>query len=198
MTDVIVLRPGYTHLDASGTFRAGGTITLVRGDGYRILIDTGGPGERALLLDALAHQRLTPEQITHVVCTHGHVDHVSNNNLFPEAEFLMGRDRSVGIRFSPLELSGGPIAIARGVQVLATPGHTSEDLSLVINTDVGVVAIVGDLFENAADLEHEELWLSQSRDPSRQRKSRAEIFELADFIVPGHGDRFATRRPALR
>ena len=188
----MVLRPGYTYLDASGASRAGGTITLVTGDEFRILIDTGGPGERALLIDALADQQLTPEQITHVVCTHGHVDHVGNINLFGDAEFLMARDRSRNDRFASLDFSTGTMTLAAGVQLMATPGHTSEDISVLVSTDSGVVAIVGDLFESAADLEDEQLWISQSRDPELQRGSRSVVLALADFIVPGHGDSFAT------
>lgn len=192
MADVIVLRPGYAYLDASGALRAGGTITLVVADELRILVDTGGPRDRALLMDALARHHLTPEEIRYVVCTHGHIDHVSNNNLFPRAEFLMGRDHSVGDSFSSLDFSTDPIAIASGVQLLATPGHTSEDISVLVRADSGVVAIVGDLFEGAADLENEQLWISQSRDPELQRSYRSAILALADFIVPGHGDSFAT------
>jgi glyoxylase-like metal-dependent hydrolase (beta-lactamase superfamily II) len=60
-----------------------------------------------------------------------------------------------------------------------------------IQTERGVVAIAGDVFENGADV-HGDTWIPFSRDPQRQRRSRAEILSLADFIVPGHGDIFST------
>jgi glyoxylase-like metal-dependent hydrolase (beta-lactamase superfamily II) len=79
---------------------------------------------------------------------------------------------------------------------MATPGHTSEDLSVLVSTSDGVVAIVGDLFENADD-QVGDAWTRFSRDPLEQRRHRAAILSRADFIVPGHGDRFATRRRPL-
>jgi glyoxylase-like metal-dependent hydrolase (beta-lactamase superfamily II) len=81
------------------------------------------------------------------------------------------------------------VTIADGVQIIATPGHTSEDISVLVTTERGVVAIVGDLFENADD-DRDESWVRFSRDPRRQRTHRAEILSIADLIVPGHGDMF--------
>jgi glyoxylase-like metal-dependent hydrolase (beta-lactamase superfamily II) len=99
----------------------------------------------------------------------------------------MGRDRSVRDEFRPLDL---PLELTPEVRVVATPGHTPEDLSVLVRTPRGVVAIVGDLFESASDAE---VWVQHSQDPERQRHSRAEVLQVADFIVPGHGDMFATR-----
>jgi glyoxylase-like metal-dependent hydrolase (beta-lactamase superfamily II) len=186
--EVVVLRPGFAYVDSSGTPRAGATVSLVRVD-TRIVVDTGGPAERSLVVELLAHHNLTPEQIDYVVCTHGHIDHVGNNNLFPRATFFSGQDRSVGDAFSVLDFSRGPIAITSGVQLVATPGHTSEDISILVHTARGVVAIVGDLFEHAADSVGE-TWVAVSRDPQQQRRRRAEILSVADYIVPGHGDIF--------
>jgi glyoxylase-like metal-dependent hydrolase (beta-lactamase superfamily II) len=189
MAEVVVLRPGYASAESSGTLRAGATVTLVIADA-RIIVDTGGPAERSLIIAALAEHGLNPEDIDYVVCTHGHIDHVGNNNLFPRATFLAGADRSVGDHFSSLDLSHGPVAVTVGVRVVATPGHTSEDISVLVDTDRGVVAIVGDLFENGVDA-NAHTWVAFSRDPHQQRRSRAAILAIADFIVPGHGDIFA-------
>ena len=93
MAEVYVLRPGYGYADGGGVSRAGSTLTLVVADSVRILVDTGGPSERTVVLDTLAQQGLLPEQIAYVVCTHGHTDHIGNNNLFPDATFLVGQDR---------------------------------------------------------------------------------------------------------
>jgi glyoxylase-like metal-dependent hydrolase (beta-lactamase superfamily II) len=188
--EVVVLRPGYAFVDSSGTPRAGATVSLVRVDTRIIIVDTGGPSERSLVVELLAHHNVTPEQIDYVVCTHGHIDHVGNNNLFPRATFFSGQDRSVDDAFSVLDFSRGPIAIASGVQHVATPGHTSEDISILVHTVRGVVAIVGDLFEHAADSVGE-TWVTVSRDPRQQRRGRTEILSVADFIVPGHGDMFS-------
>jgi glyoxylase-like metal-dependent hydrolase (beta-lactamase superfamily II) len=190
MAEVIVLRPGYAFVDRSDKLRAGATVSLVIAD-VRIIVDTGGPAERAAIIASLARHDLRPEQIDYVVCTHGHIDHVGNTNLFSRATFLAGQDRAVGDEFSSLDLSHGSVTVTAGVQLVATPGHTSEDISVLVQTERGVVAIAGDVFENGADV-HGDTWIPFSRDPQRQRRSRAEILSLADFIVPGHGDIFST------
>jgi glyoxylase-like metal-dependent hydrolase (beta-lactamase superfamily II) len=188
MAEVVVLRSGYARVETDGVTRAGGSVALVLSE-RRIIVDTGGPSERSVILGALARNGLVPEQIDCVVCTHGHTDHVGNNNLFPGATFFMGGDCSRGDRFREVDYASGPLEIAPDVQVTATPGHTSEDLSVVVRTARGVVAIVGDLFEDANDALGDR-WAAFSRDPVRQRRSRAEILAIADCIVPGHGEPF--------
>jgi len=41
---------------------------------------------------ALNDQGLSCSDITHVVCSHGHSDHVGNLNLFPDALLIVGFD----------------------------------------------------------------------------------------------------------
>ncbi|NWH69088.1 MBLC1 protein, partial [Geococcyx californianus] len=66
-----------------GTFCADGSVTLVWGGPVTALVDTGGPWDHHRLLQLLAQQGVTPSDVTHVVCTHGHSDHIGNVNLFP-------------------------------------------------------------------------------------------------------------------
>ena len=40
----------------------------------------------------LAENGLDVKDITHVVGTHGHLDHIGNLNLFPEATFIVSHD----------------------------------------------------------------------------------------------------------
>jgi glyoxylase-like metal-dependent hydrolase (beta-lactamase superfamily II) len=164
------------------------TISLVLAGDVRMVVDTGGPDERNLVVELLAGQDLAPDDIEWVVCTHGHLDHVGNLNLFPYATFLSGQDRSIGDHFSTLDLTAGPIQLTSGVEVIATPGHTSEDISVLVHTDDGVVAIAGDVFENG-DM-RDQAWLQFSRSPRTQRRSRSALLAHADFIVPGHGPMF--------
>lgn len=39
---------------------------------------------------ALKHQNITPDEINYVVSTHGHSDHIGNNNLFLKAKHIVG------------------------------------------------------------------------------------------------------------
>ncbi len=185
-----MLRDGYTYSDSDGpAMRAGCSITLVLGPELRVIVDPGGPHEAQLVRGLLARRGLDVHDISHVVCTHGHIDHVGNLSLFSQATFIGGRDVAVGDRFSTIDLAGGPLSIAEGVEVLATPGHTSEDISLLVHaTAQGVVAIAGDVFESG-DLS-DESWRDYSRDARQQERSRRMLLEVAELIVPGHGAAF--------
>jgi len=45
-----------------------------------------------LFVPALSGRGLSCSDITHVVCSHGHSDHVGNLNLFPEALLIVSFD----------------------------------------------------------------------------------------------------------
>src|SRR5262245_39827337 len=123
MAEVVVLRAGYSRADGGVSTRAGCSIALVLGGGSgALLVGSGGPAERELLVQALASRQLAPGDVAYVVCTHGHIDHVGNANLCPRATFLSGQDRALADRFWPLDLAAGPVAIADGVRVMASPG----------------------------------------------------------------------------
>ncbi|XP_009079594.1 PREDICTED: metallo-beta-lactamase domain-containing protein 1, partial [Acanthisitta chloris] len=153
-----------------------------------VLVDTGGPWDRHLLPQLLSNHGVTPENITHVVCTHGHSDHVGNVNLFPEAELLVGFDLSRGDGvYLPQELAHGvPLVLHPGfLEVIPTPGHTGAHVSLVARgTASGTAVVAGDVFEKEED---EGEWEELSEDPEEQERSRRKVLALADVVVPGHG-----------
>lgn len=188
---VKVLREGYCTPAGAGRARADGTITLLMGT-HTILVDTGGPWARESLLDALRREGLTPADIDHVVCTHGHSDHVGNIGLFADATLIVSHDVSHGDLYTEHPFaSGEPYCIDDAVDVIATPGHTGQDVSVAVRTPEGVHVVAGDLFECREDLEDESLWRANSEDPERQAESRALVLRIAEFIVPGHGGAFA-------
>jgi glyoxylase-like metal-dependent hydrolase (beta-lactamase superfamily II) len=199
MHDVVILVRGYVEESLAGRQRAAGTVTLVRGE-PNVVVDTGDPWQRNEILDALASQDLDPADIQVVVNTHGHLDHVGNNNLFPHATFLLDTDVARHGEYWTHDFARGPfliepISAGEPIAVVATPGHTDHDLTVMVRTPRGLVAIAGDLFEHAGD-DRDGSWRRWSRDAERQLASRANVLELADFIVPGHGDIFPTAATA--
>jgi glyoxylase-like metal-dependent hydrolase (beta-lactamase superfamily II) len=191
--DAIVLVRGFVAGATGGRQRASGTVTLITGDPL-VIVDTGAPEQRREILDALAARRIDPAAIAWVVNTHGHLDHIGNNNLFPNATFVLDSDLAKDgeywihdFRQAPLEIEsrdgGEPIV------VMLTPGHTDHDLSAIVQTPVGTVAVVGDLFEYEGDRD-DNAWRAWSKNPVAQTASRARVMALADYIIPGHGDRF--------
>lgn len=196
---IVVLRDGYGYTDEAGTYRANGTISLVRipSEGIALLVDTGSPWDRELLIQRLQENGVTPTDVTHVVCTHGHVDHVGNLNVFTMAAHMVSHDIvQEGDKYTIHELTDdNPFVISNNITVIPTPGHTSRDVSVVVRgTDQGVVVVAGDLFECEADLRDSKLWRDNSEFPELHEKSRESVLAIADWIVPGHGSMFKVTR----
>ncbi|KAJ3658910.1 hypothetical protein Zmor_010624 [Zophobas morio] len=78
------------------------------------------------------------------------------------------------------------------VKVVPTPGHTLQDVSVIVETDDGVVAITGDLFEKEEDLRDDSIWKSAGSDSQVicLKKNTKRILYIADYIVPRHGPMF--------
>jgi glyoxylase-like metal-dependent hydrolase (beta-lactamase superfamily II) len=185
---VKLLRIGYCDPVGQNEVRASCTITLVQGP-VTVLFETGGPPDRLFLIEALQNEGLAPGNIDYVVCSHGHSDHSGNINLFPEAVIIVGFDICRGDLYTIHSFgSGKPFPLAEGIEVVPTPGHTGEDVSLIVQTARGRVAVVGDLFEDEHD---EDSWRAMSRNPRLHEASRKKVLAEAYSIVPGHGGMFA-------
>lgn len=197
MHEVVVLIPGYSRWTREGKQRAGGTVTLIKGT-PNVIVDTGAPEQQQELLSALAGQGLGPEDIGWVVLTHGHLDHVGNNNLFPRATFVLESDISRNGEYWTHEFDRAPLQIentAGGapLKVIPTRGHTDHCLSVLVESSIGRVAVVGDLFGHDGDWV-DNIWHEYTRDRGLQQRSRDAILATADHIVPGHGPMFRVRK----
>ena len=112
-----------------------------RPGGHAVLVDAGGPTQT--ILAKIAEQRLT---VTHLLCTHHHIDHVQHAALYRsrlgcalcahplEAPFLRAVDRELT---GGEELTSGELTI----RALHVPGHTVGQLAFLID---GVGAFTGD------------------------------------------------------
>ena len=69
--------------------RANCSCVLITGNS-NVIIDTMTPWDKDLILAALDRRGITPGEINYVVCTHGHSDHIGNNNLFLNAKHIVG------------------------------------------------------------------------------------------------------------
>lgn len=67
-----------------GNWRGASSVLLTDGRAS-LLVDTGMPHDAHQLVKALAERRLRTEDIRYVINTHFHLDHVSNNCLFPKS-----------------------------------------------------------------------------------------------------------------
>lgn len=146
-------------------------------------------------IQALQKINVKSEDITHVICTHGHSDHIGCNYLFQKAkEHIVGHSISFKNEYRCLSNDEGDYIIDDGIRIVKTPGHTSDSITVIVdesNLASGPVAICGDLFENEMDWTDPYIWIGAgSESIVQQRKSRHHITEMSDLIVPGHGSPF--------
>src|SRR5262249_61882632 len=115
--------------------RVASTVTLIQDGDATIVVDPGMVVARAAILDPLASLGVRVEEVTDVVFSHHHPDHTLNAALFPNARFhdhwAIYRDDVWDTR----EADG--YELSPSVRLMATPGHTAQDISTLAETDDG-------------------------------------------------------------
>jgi glyoxylase-like metal-dependent hydrolase (beta-lactamase superfamily II) len=167
--------------------RVASTVVLVRDGDAVIVVDPGMVASRARILDPLAQLGVRPDEVTDVIFSHHHPDHTLNAALFARARYHdfwaiyqddMWTERPAdGFQLSP------------SVRLMATPGHTMQDITTLVTTGHGLAACT-------------HLWWSRegpATDPLAENQellahSRARLLAVKpEMIMPGHGTPF---RPA--
>lgn len=168
--------------------RVASTVALVRDAGTVIVVDPGMAASREVILGPLGVLGIDPSEVSDVIFSHHHPDHTLNAALFPAARFHdhwaiykddVWTDRPAdGYHVSP------------SVRLLATPGHTHEDITTLVQTDRGLVACTH-LWWSSEGPDEDPLAVDQEL----LRSSRARLLSLdVDLIVPGHGAPFVPKR----
>jgi glyoxylase-like metal-dependent hydrolase (beta-lactamase superfamily II) len=166
--------------------RVASTVALVETTDALVVIDPGMVASTSLILDPLAELHHRPEDVTDVIISHHHPDHTMNIALFPNARVhdhwaIYRHDLWASRRAEGFE-------VASGITLWETPGHTPQDITTIVETPDGLVALT-------------HLWWHQdgplvdrhATDPDGLTAGRQRVLGVADLIVPGHGDPF---RPA--
>ena len=164
--------------------RVASTVVLIQDEGRAVIVDPGMVSERSKILDPLAGLGVDPAEVGDVVFSHHHPDHTLNAALFERARFhdfwaIYERDTWTDRAADGFQLSSS-------VRLMATPGHTAEDITTLVETTDGLVACT-------------HLWWSENgpaqdplaEDQATLDRSRARLLELEPaLIVPGHGSPF--------
>ena len=167
--------------------RVASTIALVRDTDATIVVDPGMIADRRVLLARLEELGTGTDDVTDVVFSHHHPDHTLNAALFEHARF---HDHWAIYKDDVWEerVADG-WSLTPSVRLMATPGHTAEDISTLVETADGVVACTH-LWWTADGPEVDPLAVDQEL----LERSRKKLLALRPvLIVPGHGAPFAPR-----
>jgi len=192
MIEINVLLVG-RHDKIQGGTNAGSSVVLIKTDNKVILVDTGSFGDRKRLVETLKNEKIKPDDVDIVLVTHTHLDHTANLDLFKKAEIITKHSpQSVGVMFHGFDndiahINVDNLEVVKGVRTILTPGHIEAHISVVVETDKGTYVICGDAIQTENQLDTnckpEKAW-----NFDEFAKSRKRILEIADYVVPGHGD----------
>jgi glyoxylase-like metal-dependent hydrolase (beta-lactamase superfamily II) len=148
-----------------------------------IIVDPGMVASRDGLLAAVAGHGVAPGDVTDVVFSHHHPDHTLNAALFPAARVHDCWAVYEGDVWTSRDADG--TALSPSVRLIATPGHTAQDITTLAATPDGVHACTH-AWWSADGPEDDPL----ATDPSALTASRARVLAVATIIIPGHGPAF--------
>jgi len=172
--------------------RVASTVVLIRDEGRAAVVDPGMVSDRGKILDPLAELGVDPADVSEVVFSHHHPDHTLNAALFERARFHDFWAIYQGDTWTDRSADG--FQLSPSVRLMATPGHTAQDITTLVETDDGLVACT-------------HLWWSAqgpaidplAEDQAAIERSRATLLELKPaLIVPGHGAPFRPDELDLR
>ena len=187
-------------LDDEGFLRLTLGGYLVRSGDRVILIDAGvGPDDRVgknatmpggTMLDNLRASGTTPAEITDVVFTHLHLDHVGwgavgDRLMFPNANYrchqadwdyftnggVMGAPEKLAVMSTVMRCWDSDATLAPGLDVVAAPGHTPGSSIVVLSDGDERCVLLGDVVHCPAELVEEEWETIGDVDPVLARRT---------------------------
>ena len=173
-----VLFTGYAAMP-----RVAGTVSLVRDGDRVVVVDPGMVPDRSAITDPLRALGVDPADVTDVVLSHHHPDHTVNVALFGEVP--VHDFQAVYTRDEWTSRPAEGVALTPSVRLLATPGHTPQDLTVLVGTPEHVAALTH-LWWTAAGPADD----PYAPDAALLRAQRERVLALADLVVPGHGEPF--------
>lgn len=182
MAEIKILIKGYTTEEAEETGedieeKTCPTMTLVRDKDIVMVVDPGVLESQQMLIDALKKEGLTVNDVNVVCITHSHIDHYRNIGMFPTAKTL----EYFGL-WDKNTVEDWNEQFTDDIQIIKTPGHNYDNITLLVKTDKGIVAVCGDVFWKKNYPEDD----PYATDKDKLKESRKKILDMADWIIPGH------------
>ncbi|KNY05948.1 MBL fold metallo-hydrolase [Microbacterium sp. GCS4] len=184
------------------------SLWLLQDDDRRVLVDAGPPAYIPLIHAGLAELGLTTADITDVLVTHLHWDHVGNFTMYPNATTWVGEEelswagtQPPGTPFVPdlhvQELQRRTDGVERmrdgqellpGITAIASPGHTPGHLAFHVEAADRSHVFAGDAVKNVFELNTLRVDSTMDADASRASvdRLRSLIRDTDGVLVPGH------------
>jgi glyoxylase-like metal-dependent hydrolase (beta-lactamase superfamily II) len=183
---------------------------LVRGAGDRVVLVDAGIGvtdspvfKGGHLLENLATVGVTPDEVTDVLFTHLHFDHIGwatrqDQIVFPNATYrcdaadwahFVGHDERATGKLEPIEgrLSTweGSGTILPGLDTMAAPGHTPGSTIMVLSSGTDRALLLGDVVHCPVELLDDEWGGLGDVDPDLAKRTRVALTrELEGKDIP--------------
>lgn len=174
----------------------------------RVLLDAGQPSYIPLIRDSLGELGLTPDDITDVLLTHLHWDHVANFTMFQaattwvsDAELSWAAGLPAGTPFIPdlhvAELARRTSGVERlqpggevipGIHVLDAAGHTPHHVAFLIERAEQPLLFAGDSVKNVRELKSAsaDSTLDAAASTRTIEALRATVRDVDGVLIPGH------------
>lgn len=207
-TNVDIIVSGYPGKSVCHGGLGWSTIAMVRSGGRTALVDVGTFGQRELIRRFLSEKGMRADDITDVILTHAHHDHMINWVMFQESRIVLGREELHWSCAQPWGSSPVPELYVKelsswknlcvveagdevfpGMTAIAAPGHTPGGFIFHLRGDNNDVIFSGDSAKNRAELIARRA--DASYNPSVTRATIDMIWELwtkrpGTILVPGH------------
>lgn len=191
MATIKILIEGYAKKFAKG-WVASSTACLITAEGKNIITDPGCHREK--LLQALHTAGVTTADIDYVFLSHCHPDHILLAGIFEKARCITYDANFIYDRDSIFEWNAH--TLGDDIEIVETPGHVLEHISLVVDTSEGKIGIAGDAIwwlddeEQIFDVNQADHSQAKGMDMKTLVASRKKLVQMADYIIPGHGKMF--------
>lgn len=203
ITQILEGKPFVTQFGIGGY----STVILIQDEGKNILYDCGSRGCALQLKEGLGRCGLKPDEITSVVISHMHFDHVGNLPLFKNVQIHLSKTEWIAANQNPDEWhclatcdymkNHGKMSflkegdhLTKAVQVLELPGHTLGLIGLKCGNDT---ILCSDAIKNRYEM-WEDVQL-MSVDLEKSKKSVCRIKSNAKYIYPGHDTKLVADCP---
>ena len=163
----------------------------------------------------LKHAGIELQDVTKIILSHAHYDHIGYLDRFPTATIYVHREelkwatiasswypgygkftaqrlQSVAERLIPIDASN--VKLAPGVEVIHVGGHTPGSLAILVDTKKGRICLAGDnlfVYENI----EKGVPIALYHNLDEVLRFMQEVSKLADIIIPGHDPKIYDKYP---